>query len=107
MFVYLDDIIILSRSLDQHLERMSIILGRLINAELKLKPNKCHLLQHSVEFLVNIVSAERIAPHRVKIVDVLRWKVSRCLRDVRASLCLPRWVLSAVRHGFSVMAAPL
>jgi len=49
--VYLDDIICYSLSVEQHLERLTTILQRLRSAGLKLKPEKCSLLQKCVSFL--------------------------------------------------------
>ena len=54
--VYLDDIIIFSRTIEEHLERLAEVLGRLRDAGLKLKPAKCHLLRKSVHYLGHVVS---------------------------------------------------
>jgi Reverse transcriptase (RNA-dependent DNA polymerase) len=40
--VYLDDIIVFSRDIPTHLERLELLLQRLRQANLKLKPSKCH-----------------------------------------------------------------
>jgi hypothetical protein len=64
--VYLDDIIVFSVTLEQHMERLASVLHRLIDAGLKLKPSKCNLMQLEVEFLGHIVSAEGISPHPKK-----------------------------------------
>jgi len=46
--VYTDDIILFSRTVDEHLERLVTVLGRLRSAGLKLKPENCVLFQKSV-----------------------------------------------------------
>src|SRR2546425_13136884 len=48
--VYLDDIILMSRTVEEHLDRLVLILERLRKAGLKLKPSKCKLLQKSISF---------------------------------------------------------
>lgn len=58
--LYLDDIIVFSRDLHTHLERLELIFERLRQANLKLKPSKCCLLQRKVEFLGYNVSAEGV-----------------------------------------------
>jgi len=42
--VYLDDIEVFSRSVEEQLERLKLLFDRLRSANLKLKPLKCHLL---------------------------------------------------------------
>lgn len=48
--IYLDDIIVFSKTFDVHLKRLSEVLDRIKAAGLKLKPSKCFLLQRSVVF---------------------------------------------------------
>src|SRR6218665_2635154 len=48
--IYLDDIIIFAADLDTHLKRLTQVLDRLAEANLKLKPSKCFLLQRKVFF---------------------------------------------------------
>jgi len=48
--VYIDDIILFSSTVDEHLERLITVLDRLQSAGLKLKPEKCVLFQKSVTF---------------------------------------------------------
>ena len=49
--VYLDDIILFSSTVEDHLRRLRILLKRLKQVNLKLKPSKCMLLQEEVAFL--------------------------------------------------------
>ena len=51
--LYLDDIIVFSSSLNEHMKRLESIFKRLEAAGLKLKPNKCHILQDEVKYLVS------------------------------------------------------
>ena len=53
---YLDDIIILGRTFDQALENLELVLQRIRDAKLKLKPKKCVLFQTSVTYLGHVVS---------------------------------------------------
>ena len=48
--IYLDDIIVFAGSLEQHPDRLVMVFERLRTAGLKLKPEKCLLLQKSVSF---------------------------------------------------------
>ena len=58
--IYLDDIIVFSKTFDEHLERLEAIFLRLEEAGLKLKPSKCQLLKHRIKYLGHIVSEDGI-----------------------------------------------
>jgi len=49
--VYVDDVIVFSTTPEQHLERLEMVLKRFQDANLKLKPSKCHLMQAEICFL--------------------------------------------------------
>jgi hypothetical protein len=67
---YIDDIIVFSRILNKHMEQLQAVLSCLVQAGLKLKPIKCHVLQQSVEFLDHVVSSDGIgiSPSKTKVV---------------------------------------
>ena len=54
--VYLDDIIIFSKSLDEHLNHIRIVLSLLREAGMTIKLRKCYFLQQRVEYLGHIVA---------------------------------------------------
>ena len=56
LLVYLDDIIVYSRTLPEHLIRLNQLFQRLVQANLKLKPSKFFLLQTRVGFLGHVIS---------------------------------------------------
>ncbi|GFW41372.1 retrovirus-related Pol polyprotein from transposon 17.6 [Trichonephila clavipes] len=56
--VYLDDIIIVGRSFEEHLKNIRRVLQKLKEANLKLSPSKCHLFRREVIYLGHIISAE-------------------------------------------------
>jgi len=104
--VYLDDIILFSRTVDEHLERLVRVLGRLRSAGLKLKPEKCSLLQRSVSFLGHVVSGEGIATDPKKIEIVTEWPVPTSVKEVRSFLGLAGYYRRFVK-GYANIAAPL
>lgn len=82
--IYLDDIIIFASDLDTHLERLSQVLKRLSDVNLKLKPTKCHLLRKRVLFLGHIVSEDGVTTDPEKIEAVKSWPAPTNLKEVRA-----------------------
>ena len=57
---YLDDIIIFSKTLMEQIDRLDAVLQRLARDGLKLKPEKCFLLQRKITYLGHIVSEHGI-----------------------------------------------
>ncbi|GFX38330.1 retrovirus-related Pol polyprotein from transposon 17.6 [Trichonephila clavipes] len=77
--VYLDDIIIVRRSFEEHLKNIRRVLQKLKEANLKLSPTKCHLFRREVTYLRHIISAEGVRTDLDKISPVKGWN---CLTDV-------------------------
>ena len=65
--VYLDDIIVFGRTLQEHRERLSLVLSRLTKAGLKINPKKCKLLCEQVVVLGHVVSGKDISTGPEKI----------------------------------------
>ena len=58
---------------DEHLARVAQVLDRLKEAGLKLKPEKCHMLQREVVFLGHVVTAEGVKPHPTNTDKIIGW----------------------------------
>mgnify|MGYP003389980841 FL=1 len=103
---YLDDVVVFSRTLDEHLEKLRQVFERLQIAGLKLKPSKCCVLQREVAFLGHVMTEEGITTDPEKIKAVVEWPVPTCVREVRAFVGLASYYRRFVR-GFAEVAAPL
>ena len=86
--VYLDDTVVYSSSIDEHLERLGAVFERIRQAGLKLRPDKCKLLQEEVKFLGHVISAAGIQVESSKVVAVQQWGTPKKLKDVRAFIGL-------------------
>ena len=106
LLIYLDDIIIFSKDIEQHFERLCEVLIRLKEAGLKLKPSKCELLKPEVLFLGHIVSKEGIRPNPKLIEDVVNWDVPCNVKEVQLFLGLCKYYCRFI-HKFSDIASPL
>lgn len=65
--VYLDDIVIYSRTIEEHLARLAEVFTRLREANLKIKPSKCHFLRRSVHYLGHVVSGKGVETDAAKV----------------------------------------
>ena len=81
---YLDDIMVFSSTLDEHLEYLSIIFGRLRQHNLKLNLKKCSFLHLETNYLGFVISEEGIKPDQKKIEAIKSLPVSACIGEVRS-----------------------
>ena len=82
--IYLDDIIVFSKTPEEHLTLLEAVFERLAAAGLKLKPSKCKLFQTSLKYLGHIVSEKGIATDPTKIEAIRNWPVPKTVTDVRS-----------------------
>jgi len=104
--VYLDDLIVFSRTFEDHVVRLQAVFDRLRAADLKLKPTKCVLFAQQVKFLGSIVSSNGIAPDPEKVEAVATWPTPQNLTEVRAFVALAAYYHRHIR-GFAEIARPL
>lgn len=70
--VYIDDILIYSNSLEEHVNHIRLVLQRLISQQLYAKAEKCEFHQTSVSFLGYKISPEGVAINDSKVQAVLK-----------------------------------
>lgn len=104
--VYLDDVIIYSKSFDQHLLDLEEVFQRFQAANIKLKPSKCLFAKKQVEFLGHIVSSDGISPNPNKIAAVKDFPKPQNVKGVRSFLGLANYYRRFVPR-FSFIAKPL
>jgi len=68
---FIDDVIVLGLSFDEHLSNLETVFQRFMHANLKLKPSKAKLLQRRYKFLGHIVSDAGIEVNPAKVSCVL------------------------------------
>ena len=85
MSVYIDDILVFSSNLEKHLEHLRIVIEKLAEVGLKLKPSKCRLAQKELEYLGHVVGL-KTSPRLVEAVQC--FPVPRSVKSVRSFLGL-------------------
>ncbi|KAL6459833.1 hypothetical protein MHYP_G00315920 [Metynnis hypsauchen] len=104
--VFLDDVIVFSRTLEEHEERLMKVLTRLKEFGLKLSPEKCIFFQTSVRYLGHVVSRNGVQTDPEKISALKTWPVPKTLRALKSFLGFAGYYRRFVK-GYSSIVKPL
>ena len=100
--MYLDDIVIVGRTFEQHLGNVKDLLEKLRQAGLRLKPGKCAFFQNELNYLGHIVS-EGVATDNMKTEKVAAWPEPKTLTELQGFLGLANYYMQFIRN-FAAMA---
>jgi predicted aspartyl protease/transposase InsO family protein len=106
VFVFIDDIIIYSRTESEHLQLVDWVLSRLEAEGYYAHPGKCQFLRSEVSFLGHIVNRGGVSMQQHKVKAISEWPVLQSVKDVRSFLGLAGFYRRFVQ-GFSKLAQPL
>lgn len=106
VIVYLDDIIVFGRTLEEHEERLLKVLDRLEECGLKISLDKCQFCQSQVKYVGHIVSALGIATDPEKVSVVKNWKMPTDLRSLRSFLGFCGYYRRFIKN-YSAIVRPL
>jgi len=106
VFVFMDDILIYSETLEQHAQLLTAVLQILADNSLFAKPFKCSLAQESVEYLGHVISSKGVATDSKKIHNVQNWPTPTNLKEVRGFLGSTGYYRRFTKH-YSLISKPL
>ena len=104
--VYLDDVLVVEKTLEEHNQKLTKVLERFRKAGLRLKVKKCHFAQAEVEYLGHIVSVDGIRTNPKKLEAMSQYHIPTNLQALRSFLGLASYYRRFVPR-FSRVAAPL
>ena len=104
--IYLDDLIIFSKTVEEHFERLEQVFQKIKEHNLKFTPKKCKFFQEKVRYVGHIVSEARIEADPAKTEKVLNWPTPKNSDEVRQFLGFAGYYRKFV-PGFSKIARPL
>ena len=104
--VFIDDILIYSRTQEEHVGHLRIVLGILREKQLYAKLSKCEFWMDEVQFLGHVVSAQGIAVDPAKVEAVVKWESPKSTIETRSFVGLAGYYRRFI-EGFSKVVAPL
>ena len=106
VIVFIDDILVYSRSNQEHEEHLRNVLSILREKKLYAKFSKCEFWLNEVAFLGHVISGKGISVDPRKIEAVVEWEVPTNVTEVRSFLGMAGYYRRFV-EGFSRIAQPL
>jgi hypothetical protein len=104
--VFIDDILIYSRMMEEHDEHLRLVLQCLREHKLYGKLSKCSFYQSRIQYLGNVISGEGIAVDLAKVEAIMEWPAPMNVTEVHSFMGLSgyyRWFV----EGFSKIANPI
>ncbi|KAL3887802.1 hypothetical protein ACJMK2_000195 [Sinanodonta woodiana] len=103
---YIDDVLVYSRTLDEHFSHLQEVFDRLRKANLKLKPSKCQFAIKRVKYLGHVISKDGVEVDSDKIKIVSDFPKPKTVRDLRSFLGLCNYYRRFLKN-YSNIRTPL
>ena len=106
VIVFIDDILVYSKTEEEHVEHLRTVLQILRDGKLYAKLSKCEFWKSEVKFLGHVVSKQGIAVDPAKVEAVMNWERPTSVTEIRSFLGLAGYYRRFIK-GFSQLALPL
>jgi hypothetical protein len=106
VIVYLDDILIFSKTLEEHLVHIRNVLDKLREEKLLINLKKCSFVKKELVYLGFVVSGEGLKMDPEKVKAILEWPTPRSVTEVRSFHGLASFYRKFIK-GFSSICGPL
>lgn len=105
-FAYLDDIIVIGKTFEEHLRNLREVFRRLRSANLRINIEKCEFFRKETKYLGHVVSSEGIKTDPDKVAAIVEMKPPTSVKEVRRFLGVASWYRRFVPQ-FATISQPL
>ena len=106
VMIYLDDILVFSRTFDEHKTHLNEILSILAQANFQVNPDKCVIVIPQIESLSHTSTGHSIKPNGEKIKAIIELPPPKTLKEANEFLGKINWYRKFIPN-FAFIAAPL
>lgn len=104
VYVYIDDILIASSSVEEHKEHLALVFNRLKEHGLTINPSKCVLGANEINFLGHLVNANGIAPMPEKVAAIRNFPKPKTVVELRRYLGMINFYRRSIPHAAKFQA---
>lgn len=104
--VFIDDILIYSKTFEDHVKHVQLVFQLLHDHNLKVKLSKCTFAKQQLRYLGHIISPEGVSTDPSKVQDVQKWPTPMNVKDLRGFLGIAGYYRRFIKK-FGMLAKPL
>lgn len=106
IFTYLDDIIIVTETFEEHLRLLELVRQRLMEANLTVNPEKCKFFRASLKYLGFIIDSRGLHTDPGKVKAIAEYPKPKTSTEVKRFMGMASWYRRFVKD-FATIAAPI
>jgi hypothetical protein len=91
--IYLDDILVMSKTPEEHIKHLGMVLARLEEKGLRAKLSKCEWAKQELRFLGHIVGNGQVRPDPEKLQIIKDWPVPKDVKQLQSFL---GWLITSI-----------
>ncbi len=96
--VYLDDIIVFSKTIDDHITHLNAVFELLEQEGLKLKLSKCNFFKTKIEYLGHIITVDGFRPDEKKVIAIKNYPEPQNVKQLLSFLGLVNYYRKFIRE---------
>jgi hypothetical protein len=104
--VYIDDIVVYSRSFEEHIKHIHQLLSILSQHNFQLNPSKCSIFRQQIDYLSHTISEQGVKPNNEKIQAIIKLREPSTLAEANKFLGSISWYRKFIPR-FASIAAPI